>query len=93
VDYRFQFRRTRVPPEQQQEQLRKEQDTAQRMRGLAFGMVIPMSLVAGPLGGYFLGEWMDRSFHTQYWMPVLIILGMIAGIKMVIDMLVKLGRQ
>lgn len=93
MDFRFKYRRGRPRPEQARTEQERERDTLRRTRGLAIGMTIPMSLIAGPLGGYFIGTWLDHAFHTSYWVAVFVILGAIAGIKMVIDMLIKLGRE
>ena len=92
MDYRFQYRRKKPQPEELSERARVESDRARRMRGLSYGMAIPISLLAGPIGGYFLGDMIDRHFHTQWGVPVLIVLGTAAGFKMVIDMLIRLGR-
>ena len=92
MDYRFQFRRTKPAPEELSEQARIETDRVRRMRGLSYGMAIPISLLAGPIGGYFLGEMLDHHFHNEIWVPLLIVLGTAAGFKMVIDMLIRLGK-
>lgn len=93
MDFRFQYRRGRPKPEQVRSEREREKDKLRRTRGLAIGMTIPLSMIAGPLGGWFIGAWLDRTFHTSYWVAVFVILGAVAGIKMVIDMLVKLGRE
>lgn len=93
MDFRFQYRRRRSSPEEQQGEQRRESDVLLRTRGLAIGLSIPMSLAAGPLAGWLLGSWLDRTFHTGFWTLTLIVLGALAGLLMVIEMLIKLGKQ
>jgi F0F1-type ATP synthase assembly protein I len=93
VDYRFQYRRHKPAPEELEGQKRREKDALIRARGLAIGLSIPMSLAAGPLGGWLLGSWLDRLFHTGFLTLTLILLGTVAGLKMTVDMLAKLSRD
>ena len=93
MDFRFKYRRTKSSlPEVKREQ-REQSEVVRRMRGLAVGVSIPMSMVAGPVAGWLIGSWLDQRFGTAYWLPVLILVGTAAGIMMVIEMLVKLGRS
>ena len=93
MDYRFKYHRGRKAPEELQGEKKREADTLLRTRGLAIGLSIPMSLLSGPLAGWLLGSWLDRIFRTGYWTLTLILLGTVAGLKLVIDMLIKLGKQ
>ena len=92
VDFRFIFRRKRPDEHEQVEEARQERETVRRMRGMAMGLSIPMSLAAGPIGGWLLGDWLDKLLGTAWIMPTLAILGTLAGFKLAIDMLVKLSR-
>ena len=93
VDYRFKYRRTRAEPHESAEEERVERDRLKRMRGLAIGVSIPMTLVAGPLVGWLVGSWLDRMLGTGYWMVILIVLGTAAGFVAMIEALIVLGRQ
>jgi len=64
-----------------------------RMRSMAVGLSVPATLVSGPVAGWLIGTWLDNRLGTGYWMVVLIIIGTIAGFKLMIDMLIKLGRE
>jgi F0F1-type ATP synthase assembly protein I len=93
VDFRFKYRRKPPDAAEQRAEERLDSDRVRRVRGLAIGLSIPLSLVAGPLAGWLAGGWLDRTLGTGYWTPVLIVLGTAAGLKMVIDMLIRLGQD
>ena len=93
MDFRFKFKRSKPTPEERRREERERRDTHKRMRGLAVGLSIPISLVAGPLGGWLIGSWLDSILGTSYWMLVLIILGTVAGFKLVVDLLARLGSE
>ena len=49
---------------------------------------IPMIFVAGPLVGYWLGQWIDRGFGTDPWGKVMgSILGFGASLKQVVTII------
>lgn len=93
MDYRFKF--SRKPPDEHEERAeqRTVSETKRRMRGLAIGMSIPASLVAGPVAGWLVGGWLDHHFGTGYWLIVLILLFTVASIYTVIELLISLGRE
>lgn len=93
MDFRFKYRRGRKDPAEIKEEVRQERDLQTRVRGLAIGMSIPASLVAGPVGGYFLGRLLADWLHAGYWVPIMVILGTVSGLVMVIEMLVHLGKE
>ena len=93
MDFRFKYRRGRKEPAEAQEEQRQERDLRLRMRGLAIGMSIPASLIAGPVGGYYLGVLLKDWLHGDYWIPAMVILGMASALYMVIEMLIKLGKN
>ncbi|MCC7477148.1 AtpZ/AtpI family protein [bacterium] len=94
MDFRFKYSRH---PDSEQERLKKRNDARQeadrvkRMRGLAYGLSIPMTLAAGPVGGWLIGSWLDRSLGTGFWMIVLILVGTLAGLVSTIRMLSRLN--
>ena len=60
-----------------------------------FGLLtaIPMILGAGPIIGFFIGDWLDKKFYTAPWLMLgFLILGFIAGIKETVT-LVKLAMK
>ncbi len=63
------------------------------MRGVAIGLSIPMGMVAGPVGGWLIGSWLDSALGTGFWMITLVCLGTVSGIWMTIEMLMKLGKE
>ncbi len=54
------------------------------VRQIGLVTTIPMIFVAGPLVGYWIGEWVDRSFGSDPWGKIVLsILGFVASIKQV----------
>ena len=50
-------------------------------------------MLAGPVGGYFLGNWLDSKFDTSpYLMIILSVVGLAASIKETIKLLGQLTR-
>ena len=93
MDFKFRYDRKPRKENELRDERRQESDLKKRMRGLAVGLSIPSTMIAGPLLGWFIGNWLDNRLGTGYWMVVLIIIGTVAGFKVMIDMLVKLGRE
>lgn len=93
MDFRFRYRRGRPVKEELERERREEKDASLRAKQLAIGLSIPFSLLSGPIGGYFLGQWLDERLNTSYWMPVMIMIGLAAGFKMVLDQLAYLGKS
>jgi F0F1-type ATP synthase assembly protein I len=93
VDFRFKYRRHKPVKEELAREQRETQDSTLRARQLALGLSIPFSLLSGPIGGFFLGQWLDQRFHTAYWMPVMILLGLATGFKMVFDQINALNKR
>jgi len=93
MDFRFKFRRGRPSGEEQSREQREDGELARRMRGMAYGVSIPFSLVAGPVAGWFAGSWLDQHYGTSFWLPVLILLFTAAAMWTVIEMLLRLGRS
>jgi F0F1-type ATP synthase assembly protein I len=54
------------------------------VRQIGLVTTIPMIFAAGPLVGYWIGQWVDRSFGWEPWGTVgLSLLGFIASLKQV----------
>jgi F0F1-type ATP synthase assembly protein I len=60
-----------------------------RQMGIAMGM--PFALALGPIVGYFIGKWLDAVAHTGFLVYVFLTLGFVAGVRVVIDMVKRLG--
>ncbi len=68
-------------------------DKYQRWRQVGLLTAVPMILAAGPLVGFFIGDWLDKKFHTAPWlMLVFLIFGFIAGVKETIS-LIKIAMK
>ena len=49
---------------------------------------VPFILVAGPVVGYLAGNWLDHKYHSDpYAKAVLIILGLAASVKEIIQII------
>ena len=49
---------------------------------------IPFILVAGPVVGYLAGNWVDQKYHSDpYAKAVLIVLGLIASVREIIQII------
>ncbi len=92
MDHRFTFRRKRPDEHESRREQRENSEVLRRGRGLAIGMSIPLTMLAGPIGGWFLGNWLDSLFGTGWIGLTLLLAGTVAGFKLAIDMLTKLNR-
>lgn len=93
MDYKFKYDRDRPDEAKQRGMQREQKETTRRMRGMAIGLSIPASMVAGPIAGWLVGGWLDNHFGTGFWMITLILLFTAASIYTVIEMLALLGRN
>ncbi len=58
------------------------------VRQIGIATTIPMVLAAGPLVGFWIGQWIDRRFGSEPWGVVIVaLLGLAAGIKQVVHMI------
>ncbi len=49
---------------------------------------IPMVLLSAPLIGYFIGDFIDRKFHTSPWsMVIFTVMGAVSGIRQTITLI------
>lgn len=57
-------------------------------RQLGFLTAIPFILATGPIIGFFIGDWLDKKFHTAPWVMLgFLILGFAASIKETISLI------
>ena len=50
------------------------------LRSAGLLLAIPTLLIVSPLVGFFLGNWLDRRFHTSPWLMIAgLVLGFVAG--------------
>ncbi len=54
----------------------KKNDSSRDFRQISLLAVVPALLLAGPLVGFFAGQWLDGKFDTA---PALMIVGVILG--------------
>ena len=53
-----------------------------------------MILAAGPLVGYWIGQWVDWRFGIEPWgMVILVLLGLAAGTKQVIEIIRRINEE
>ena len=58
------------------------------VRQIGLVTTIPMILAAGPLVGYWIGQWIDRRWRSDPWGTVILaLLGLIAGARQVIQVI------
>ena len=63
-------------------------------RQMGIAVTIPMTLLAGPLVGWFAGSWLDGKFGTKPWfLVILLALGTIAGVRQTIKMIKDISRD
>jgi len=69
------------------------EDKYQRWRQLGLLTAVPFLLAAGPIVGFYIGDWLDKKFYTTPWLMLgFLVLGFVAGIKETIS-LIKLAMK
>jgi ATP synthase protein I len=64
------------------------------LRQIGLATSIPMMLAAGPIAGYFLGEFIDRKFHSSPWFMILLSLfGFAAGVRQAVLIIIKASKE
>ena len=52
----------------------------QGLRTAGLLLAIPTLLIVSPLVGFFIGNWLDRRFHTEPWLGIAgLVVGFAAG--------------
>jgi ATP synthase protein I len=55
---------------------------------------VPIILVAGPLAGYFFGDWIDRKFGSSPWgIVVFLVLGFVASGREIFRLLKQVLKE
>ena len=70
---------------------RRQRTNSLRQVGLL--TTIPMLLLSAPVIGYLIGRQLDRWFKTSFWIWIICLLGMVAGIREVIGILKKASAE
>jgi len=61
-----------------------------RAAGLATS--IPFALAVWPVMGYFAGWYLDSHFHTGYWTPIAVVMGLAGSIRLTVSLIRELSR-
>jgi len=65
---------------------RNKSETGAKAWQIGILTTVPFILVAGPVLGYFAGNWIDQKYHSDpYAKAVLIILGLIASVRQIVQ--------
>lgn len=70
----------------------EQEDFQKRMRVVGALMTIPFVLAVPPVIGLYVGEWLDGKLGTWIFMPLLLVLGVVAGIRECYRLIKKYGR-
>jgi ATP synthase protein I len=69
-------------------------DKYKQARQLGLLTTIPMILAVAPLIGYYAGRWLDGRFGTAPWISmILLLIGLVAGVRETILILKKAARD
>jgi F0F1-type ATP synthase assembly protein I len=64
------------------------------VRNIGTIVTIPMVFVAGPVVGFLIGNWIDEKWQTDPWAKVVLsLLGFIASIKQVIELIKRTTKE
>lgn len=69
-----------------------EKDNQQKRLRFAGALItIPFVLAVPPVIGLYAGMWLDEKFGTWFLMPLLIVLGVVAGVRECYRLIKKYG--
>lgn len=72
----------------------KKQDAYRMFKQIGYVTMIPMALAAGPLAGFFIGNFIDSKFKTAPWFLVIfVLLGFGASIKETIYLIERAKKE
>lgn len=64
------------------------------LRQVGLVTTIPMIFVAGPLVGYWIGQWIDGRFGIDPWGKVVVsLLGFVASLKQVVTIIQRSSKE
>lgn len=64
------------------------------LRSVSYAVIIPMVFVAGPVAGFLIGSWVDRTWHVDPWgKTILSLLGFVASTKQVFQLIKRTGKE
>ena len=64
------------------------------VRNISVIVTIPMVFVAGPVVGFLIGQWIDQKWSIDPWAKtVLSLLGFVASIKQVIELIKRTTKE
>ncbi len=72
----------------------EEKNRYRLLRRLGLLTTIPVVLLAGPLIGFYIGDYIDKKLSTAPWfMLFFLLLGFIASIRQTITLLTRAGNK
>jgi len=64
------------------------------LRQVALLTAIPTILAAGPILGYFIGDFLDRYFSTSPWLMILFsAMGIISGVRQTVILIKRVTKE
>lgn len=71
----------------------QKKDLYKGVKTVGFVSFIPFMLAAGPLSGYFVGDFLQKKFNLSYWVVLFgIVFGFLAAIIEIVKILKAIGR-
>ena len=72
----------------------KKDSNLLQLKQIAALTAVPVMLLVGPLGGYFIGNWVDTRFQCRPWGVILfLILGFVAAGREIFRLLKQVSNQ
>ncbi|MDD5128409.1 MAG: AtpZ/AtpI family protein [Candidatus Omnitrophica bacterium] len=71
----------------------QKEDLYKGIKTVGFVSFIPFMLAAGPLSGYFVGDFLQKKFNLSRWIVLFgIVFGFLAAIIEIVKILKAIGR-
>jgi len=71
----------------------QKEDRYKGIKTVGFVSFIPFMLAAGPLSGYFVGDFLQKKFNLSRWIVLFgIVFGFLAAIIEIVKILKAIGR-
>ena len=72
----------------------EKKDAYSQLKQIGVLTTVPIILVAGPIVGYFIGDWVDRQFRFYPWGTILfLVLGFVASGREIFRLLKQLLKE